>query len=46
MNYSVEKDRLDEDDWHDHMPEKPWVNIDDFYDALAAAKDMLAHGII
>lgn len=45
-NYVIQRERLDEQDWHDHMSEKPWVNIDDFENALATAQDMVKLEII
>ncbi|MFH1882801.1 MAG: hypothetical protein ABIL62_08845 [Planctomycetota bacterium] len=42
IDYTVEKDRLNEPDWINHMSAKSWVNMDDFRRALSTAKDMFA----
>jgi hypothetical protein len=45
-SYPIEKERLEELDWADHMTEKTWINIKDFKLALLTAKTMLELGII
>ena len=39
--YIIEKNRLYEDDWIDHLSEKTWVSINDFSRALSRAKKIL-----
>jgi hypothetical protein len=36
--YAIEADRLDENDWFDHMAQKEWVNLSDFAAALYIAR--------
>ena len=45
-DYKVEKDRINEPDWINHMSAKSWVNMDDFRRTLSTAKDMVELCII
>jgi hypothetical protein len=45
-DYIVERDRLDEPDWIDHMSSKSWVDIKDFQRAFFTAKEMVELEII
>jgi len=38
LSYSIPSDRLYETDWVDHMRRKTWIDIDDFKEAYAVAK--------
>ena len=38
--YLVEKNRVHEPDWLEHMCEKTWIKISDFLDALNIARDI------
>lgn len=44
--YDVDLGRIDEQDWVRHMEEKMWVSIEDFRNALHAARDMVKLGIL
>ena len=46
VDYTVEKERLNEPDWHDHMSAKTWVDINDFDRALFRAQNILELEII
>ena len=46
VQYHIAKGRLSEDDWIDHVTQKPWVNPDDFIIALKTTKEMVANGKI
>ena len=45
-DYYVSLDRIEEDDWLEHMQHKARVNIGDFEKALLAARDMVELGIL
>ena len=40
-SYLIENIRIPDEDWHSHMSEKSWINVDDFSNALAFAKSRL-----
>lgn len=41
VNYFIDKNRFDEDDWIFHLSEKTWVDINDFSAAFSRAKEIL-----
>lgn len=36
--YVIERDRVEEDDWIEHMSEKNWIDLGDFAEALRLAR--------
>ena len=36
-SYDISFDRLQEDNWFNHLAEKSWVNMDDLFNAFVAA---------
>jgi hypothetical protein len=46
LRYYIDKVRLEEPDWIEHVTEKFWVNPKDFIDAFQTAREMVADGKI
>ena len=46
QGYFIASNRLDEDDWIEHVGSKPWVNESDFSLAYYAAKDLAKLAVI